>query len=145
MTVDPIGRRKTTWPSALPLQQAADSLRDRSYYESTGEPDTELAHDVALADLLDETANAMSWLAPFRSHEGGYGMWEAAARLAAILNGASGSDDPNEGDELVYCGSHCPARVWFRHAEERGWVPGHMGTWTCPTHAAVPGSAGGDR
>lgn len=77
--------RKTTWPAALPLQQAADTLRSVAP-EITG-PLAWLADPVA--DWLDETANALAWLAPFRDNEPGYGMWEAASRVAAAVNGTA--------------------------------------------------------
>lgn len=75
--------RKTTWPSAIPLQQAADTLRVVGP-DITG-PLAGLADPVA--DWLEETANALSWLAPFRDHEPGYPLWETASRVAAAING----------------------------------------------------------
>jgi hypothetical protein len=63
--------RKTTWPQAEELQRAADIKR------STGDAD-----DAALADWLEATANALAWLAPYRPHEGGYEMWDAATVVA---------------------------------------------------------------
>jgi hypothetical protein len=77
--------RKTTWPAALPLQQAADTLRATAP-DITG-PLAWLADPVA--DWLDETANALAWLAPFRDNEPGYGMWETASRVAAAVNGTA--------------------------------------------------------
>lgn len=68
----PAERRRTTWPTAEPLQQAADACR---------------ATDPLLADWLDETANALAWLAPYRDHEPGYGMWQAALAVARQING----------------------------------------------------------
>lgn len=62
-TVPPLGTRRTTWPAAAELQRAADRTR-------------------RIADLLEETANAMGWLAPFRPHEPGHGPWTAALALA---------------------------------------------------------------
>ena len=87
MTADPpaIGSRRTTWPAALPLQQAADTLRAVAP-DITG-PLAGLADPVA--DWLDETANELAWLTPFHGHEGGYGMWEAASRVAAAVNGTA--------------------------------------------------------
>jgi hypothetical protein len=54
------------------LQEAADHIR---------------ATDPLLAAWLEETANALSWLAPFREHEPGYRMWEAATAFARAING----------------------------------------------------------
>lgn len=81
----PLGSRRTTWPAALPLQQAADTLRTVAP-DTTG-PLAGLADPVA--DWLDETANELAWMAPFHGHEGGYGMWEAASRVAAKVNGTA--------------------------------------------------------
>ncbi|WP_405749255.1 hypothetical protein OG232_04180 [Streptomyces sp. NBC_01411] len=67
----PADRRRTTWLSAQPLQQAADLRR--------------AAGDPLLADWLDETANALSWLAPYRDNEPGYAMWEAALAVAGQI------------------------------------------------------------
>ena len=39
------------------------------------------------ADWLEETANALAWLAPYREHEGGYGMWETATKVARAILG----------------------------------------------------------
>jgi hypothetical protein len=81
----PVDRRRTTWPSAVELQQAADTLRDVA-------PQIEgrlagLADPVA--DWLDETANALSWLAPYRDNEPGYGMWETAMVVARKILGTT--------------------------------------------------------
>lgn len=38
------------------IRAAAERLRDRSYFEQTGEPDAENAVDTALADWLDHFA-----------------------------------------------------------------------------------------
>lgn len=76
-------RRNTTWPSAAELQQAADRLRNSAPHIEG--PLGGLADPVA--DWLDETANALAWLAPFREHEGGYGMWETASKVARIVLG----------------------------------------------------------
>jgi hypothetical protein len=78
------GTRRTTWPSAVELQQAADKLR-------TGTATITDPESVLIADWLDETANALSWLAPFREHEPGYGMWEAATAFARRINRPIGS------------------------------------------------------
>ncbi|MFY0511826.1 hypothetical protein ACOMD4_15790 [Streptomyces anulatus] len=67
--------RRTTWPTAEPLQQAADLRR--------------AAGDPLLADWLDATANALAWLAPYRDNEPGYGMWEAALAVARQLLGTT--------------------------------------------------------
>ncbi|MEV2259176.1 hypothetical protein AB0J13_11010 [Streptomyces anulatus] len=66
---------RTTWPTAEPLQQAADLRR--------------AAGDPLLADWLDATANALAWLAPYRDNEPGYGMWEAALAVARQLLGTT--------------------------------------------------------
>ncbi|MEU2799027.1 hypothetical protein [Streptomyces sp. NPDC007117] len=70
--------RRTTWPTAAPLQQAADLRR--------------AAGDPLLADWLDATANALAWLAPYRDNEPGYGMWEAALAVARQLLGTTSED-----------------------------------------------------
>ncbi|HEY5834960.1 hypothetical protein [Streptomyces sp.] len=69
--------KRTTWPQATELQQAADTKR------ASGTPE-----DVALADWLDATANALAWLAPYRPHEGGHDMWQAATAYARAINQA---------------------------------------------------------
>ncbi|MFB6445942.1 MULTISPECIES: hypothetical protein [Bacillati] len=79
----PTDRRRTTWPQAVELQQAADRLRDTA--PNIDGPLAGLADPVA--DWLDETANALSWLAPYHDNEPGYGMWETAVRVARIING----------------------------------------------------------
>jgi hypothetical protein len=81
----PVDRRRTTWPAAVELQQAADTLRDVA-------PQIEgrlagLADPVA--DWLDETANALAWLAPYRDNEPGYGMWQTALTVARKINGTT--------------------------------------------------------
>lgn len=81
----PVDRRRTTWPAAVELQQAADTLRAVA-------PQIEgrlagLADPVA--DWLDETANALAWLAPYRDNEPGYGMWETALTVARKINGTT--------------------------------------------------------
>lgn len=86
MTTEEKPRRRTIWPAAVPLQQAADTLRAVAP-DLTG-PLANLADPVA--DWLDETANTLSWLAPYREHEGGYDMWEQAVRVASIINGTLG-------------------------------------------------------
>lgn len=80
-----LGTRRTTWASAAELQQAADTLRACA-------PDIEgslgaLAHPVA--DWLDETANALAWLAPFREHEPGHRMWQTATKVARTILGST--------------------------------------------------------
>jgi hypothetical protein len=77
-------RPRTTWPQAVPLQQAADRLRALAPV---------LVGDLAsladpIADWLDETANTLSWLAPYRGHEDGHGMWEQAMHVASLINEA---------------------------------------------------------
>lgn len=71
MTVE----RRTTWPQAGELQQAADIKR------AAGTPE-----DAALADWLEATANALAWLAPFREHEPGYPLWQTATAYAQLIN-----------------------------------------------------------
>jgi hypothetical protein len=63
---------RTTWPQAAELRQAADRVRDA---------------DSELAVWLDETANTLAWLAPYREGEPGYRMWEAALAMARKING----------------------------------------------------------
>jgi hypothetical protein len=75
--------RRTTWPQATELQQAADTLRDLAP-QITG-PLAGLADPVA--DWLEETANALAWLAPFREHEPGYPLWKTATDVARAING----------------------------------------------------------
>ncbi|MGW9249726.1 hypothetical protein [Streptomyces badius] len=105
---------RTTWPTAEPLQQAADLRR--------------AAGDPLLADWLDATANALAWLAPYRDNEPGYGMWEAALAVARQLlgttEGAGALDDEEEFGEPVCvdeCGSCdvCGYEVFGTPAE--GW------------------------
>ena len=83
-----LGTRRTTWASATELQQAADLLRDTAPWLDS--PLAALADPVA--DWLDETANALAWLAPFREHEGGYGMWQTATKVARQINGNTQGD-----------------------------------------------------
>lgn len=68
--------KRTTWPQAAELQRAADTKR------ASGTPE-----DVAIADWLDATANALAWLAPYRPHEGGHQMWQAVTAYAQLVNG----------------------------------------------------------
>lgn len=86
---------RTTWPTAEPLQQAADLRR--------------AAGDPLLADWLDATANALAWLAPYRDNEPGYGMWEAALAVARQLLGTTSCGCPHPVDEhSVYgCAEDC--------------------------------------
>lgn len=87
MSANPVERRRTTWPAAIELQQAADALRAAAP-DITGRF-AGLADPVA--DWLDETANALAWLAPYRDNEPGYAMWEAALRVARTINGTEGA------------------------------------------------------
>lgn len=80
---EPLGARRTTWASAAELQQAADTLRAAA--PSINDPLAGLADPVA--DWLDETANALAWLAPFREHEPGHRMWQTATKVARTVNG----------------------------------------------------------
>lgn len=99
-TPESTSRRRTTWPAAVPLQQAADTLRQVAP-DITG-PLAGLADPVA--DWLDETANALAWLAPFREHEPGYGMWETALRVANTINGEDGAaPQPDRPDRCPSC------------------------------------------
>lgn len=68
--------RRTTWPTAQPLQAAADIAR--------AEPDPRWH---AVADHLDVVANNMAWLAPYRPNETGQPMWESANQLANTILG----------------------------------------------------------
>lgn len=83
MSDDLEARRRTTWPTAAELQQAADTLRAAAPHldgklKGLADP---------VADLLDETANTLSWLAPYRDNEPGYNIWETACRVARVING----------------------------------------------------------
>jgi hypothetical protein len=100
MTVPEPGSRRTTWPAAVPLQQAADTLREAPFY--TGRLG-KLADP--LADLLEEYLNNLAWLAPYREHEGGYGMWETAMRVANLVNGttANAVEPPSLPDRCGRC------------------------------------------
>lgn len=77
MTVE----RNTTWASAASLQQAADLLRNGN---------VAMTDDVAktLADHLEATANALSWLAPFREGEPGHLIWPTAEATAEAVKNA---------------------------------------------------------
>ncbi|MFB7421599.1 hypothetical protein ACFC1L_44440 [Streptomyces sp. NPDC056210] len=79
----PLGTRRTTWATAAELQQAADRLRDAA--PQIDGPLAGLANPVA--DWLDETANTLAWLAPYREHEPGYRMWQTATAVARAING----------------------------------------------------------
>lgn len=100
----PVDRSRTTWPQAVELQQAADRLREFAP-DITGHL-AGLADPVA--DWLDDTANALAWLAPYRDNEPGYAMWEAALRVARTVNGPAtqdflagpAQDPPTDGDRL---------------------------------------------
>ncbi|MGW3825742.1 hypothetical protein ACWEAF_26400 [Streptomyces sp. NPDC005071] len=89
MTAEAIAadRRRTTWPTAAELQQAADIRR--------------AAGDPLLADWLDETANALSWLAPYRDNEPGYGMWEAALAVARQILGTTDGEQTHQGYDVA--------------------------------------------
>lgn len=78
-----LGTRRTTWASATELQQAADQLR--ACAPQIDGPLAGLADPVA--DWLDETANALAWLAPFREHEPGHRMWQTATHVARAILG----------------------------------------------------------
>jgi hypothetical protein len=68
---------------------------------------------------------------------------KVATYLVALLNGDAATVE-NDGDEEITCARlHCPARVWFRHAEARGWHPLPTGSWYCPDEH-VPGGRGGE-
>jgi len=83
-----VAASRTQWPAAQHLQQAADRLRDvapeiPADFRDYADP---------VADWLDKAANEMSWLAPFREHEGGYHPWRTATRIA---HGVLGLPDPD--------------------------------------------------
>lgn len=80
----PLGTRRTTWATATELQQAADTLR--AVAPQIDGPLAGLADPVA--NWLDETANALAWLAPFREHEPGHRMWQTATAVARAINGS---------------------------------------------------------
>lgn len=73
-----LAEQRTTWPSAEELQQAAATKR------ASGSPE-----DIAVANLLNAVANALAWLAPYRTNEGGFEMWGAATTLAQLINGGA--------------------------------------------------------
>ncbi|MGX1483404.1 hypothetical protein RKD45_002480 [Streptomyces griseus] len=103
MSPTPTNPTRTTWPSAAPLQQAADIRR------AAGDPE--------LADWLDATANALAWLAPYRDSEPGYGMWEAALVVARRVLGtpatpaASGERPDHELYTALRKYGHTPAEA----------------------------------
>ncbi|MFF5790233.1 hypothetical protein ACFY8P_35335 [Streptomyces sp. NPDC012693] len=88
---EPLGTRRTTWASAAELQQAADRLRTTAPH--IADPLGSLANPVA--DWLDETANALAWLAPFREHEPGHRMWQTASKVARVVNGSASESRPS--------------------------------------------------
>lgn len=89
---------RSKWPAAQHLQRAADLLR-----EPDPNLDPEREHYTAPpGDWLDQTANDMAWLAPYRDHEGGYRPWQVATRMA---HGVLGLPDP---DDCAVC--HPPRR-----------------------------------
>lgn len=69
--------------AAEELRAAAEELRDRSYFERTGEPDTRFAFDTALADWLETTA--------IKLHHSTHPDWQEAVaphaiKLARLIN-----------------------------------------------------------
>jgi hypothetical protein len=83
-----VNATRSQWPAAQHLQQAADQLRDfgpglNSHLRGYAEP---------VAEWLDNTANEMAWLAPFRDHEGGYRPWRNATRIAHAVLGLPDPD-----------------------------------------------------
>jgi hypothetical protein len=80
--------RRSQWPAAQHVQQAADQLR-------TPDPnldDYQQNYHAPVADWLDAAANEMAWLAPFRDHEGGYRPWRNATRIAHAVLGLPDPD-----------------------------------------------------
>lgn len=71
--------KRSQWPTARCIQNAADQLRDAAPDITDGRF-AGLAEPVA--DWLDATANALAWLAPYHEHEPGYPLWETATRVA---------------------------------------------------------------
>jgi hypothetical protein len=73
------------------LRAAAARLRDRSYYAETGEPDTSLQLDTALATWLDATATEMDAAAgtEYEAHPDGsdFDSWNAALAVARVILG----------------------------------------------------------
>ncbi|MFD8899877.1 hypothetical protein [Streptomyces ardesiacus] len=69
---------RSRWPAAQHLQQAADQLRAHDPHLADYQQD----YHAPVADWLDEAANEMAWLAPFRDHHGGYRPWRNATRIA---------------------------------------------------------------
>jgi hypothetical protein len=75
--------KRSAWPAAQHLQQAADEIRDAT----AGLPDELRVLSGPVADWLDKTALEGAWLAPYRPHELGYLPWQIATRAAhGILN-----------------------------------------------------------
>lgn len=78
---EPVYTTRTPYPAALPLQQAADTLRETPFYTRRLGKLTE-----PIAEWLDVTANSLARYAPYLPHEPGYDMWEAASRVAEAIN-----------------------------------------------------------
>lgn len=94
---------RSKWSTARHLQQAADQLR-----EVGSELPAELqGYADPVAEWLDQAANQMAWLAPFREHEGGYKPWRIATRVA---HSTLGLPDP---DACTTCHTH----TWEREAK----------------------------
>lgn len=79
-------------PSVL-IETFAARLEAVNRYVATVDP----AAGLAVADLLDGLANALAWLAPYREHEPGYPMWEAAVALARAINGPPAASSSGSG------------------------------------------------
>lgn len=79
---------RTKWPAARHIQEAADQLRA----VAADIPAPLNAYADPVADWLDQAANDMAWLAPYRDHEGGWLPWQAATRIAHGVLGLSSPD-----------------------------------------------------
>ena len=139
---------RTSWPAALPLQQAADALRETPFYTRRLGKLTE-----PIAAWLDATANSLAWLAPYNPNEPGYDMWQAASLVAAAVNGTP-VQSAAEVRDFRNCYTDEAARKSLTHSPERPCdrTEAHLGhkhvahqaAWYCPGVAAVPGSTGGE-
>lgn len=75
--------KRSQWPAAQHLQQAAAEIREAA----AGLPEELQDFPGYVPAWLDKTALDMAWLAPYRTHELGYLPWQIAVRIAhGILN-----------------------------------------------------------
>ena len=80
--------RRTKWPAAQHLQQAADQTREP---DPNLDPEREF-YTAPLGDWFDKVANDMACWAPFRDHEGGYRPGRTATRAAHGVLGLPDAD-----------------------------------------------------